>query len=79
MSSRELTPTLAGGGELGDGVGVEVEADDLVAGEAETLRHVAAHLAEADDSEFHVSCSFTCFAENLDSELWRGLAFELRG
>ena len=40
----------AGGGELGGGVFVEVEADDLVTGEAETLRHVEAHLAESDDS-----------------------------
>ena len=43
----------AGGGELGGGILAEVEADDLVTGEAEALRHVEAHFAETDDSEFH--------------------------
>ena len=43
----------AGGGEFGGGVFVEVEADDFVAGETETLRHVEAHLTETNDSEFH--------------------------
>ena len=43
----------AGGGELGGGVLAEVEADDLVTGEAETLRHVEAHLSKTNNSEFH--------------------------
>ena len=51
----------AGGGQLGGGVLVEVEADDLVAGETETLRHVEAHLAESNDSEFH-ACFLPCFS-----------------
>ena len=34
-------------------LGVAVEADDLVTGAAQTLAHVAAHLAQADQSELH--------------------------
>ena len=47
-------PERAGCGETRDGVVVEVEADDLVAREAKTLRHVEAHLAKSDDAQFHV-------------------------
>src|ERR1700721_1100451 len=32
---------------------IEVEANDLVTGKTQTLRHVEAHLAESDDSQFH--------------------------
>ncbi len=35
-------------------LGVEVEPDDVVAGAAQPLAHVATHLAEADESELHV-------------------------
>ncbi len=58
----------AGGGELGGGVFVEVEADDLVTGEAETLRHVEAHLAETNNSEFHVSFLYLC-VDGVNAEL----------
>jgi hypothetical protein len=44
MSSR-LDADVAGCGELGGGVRAEVEADDLMACEANALRHEAAHFA----------------------------------
>ena len=37
---------------VGD-LGVAVEADDLVTGAAQPLAHVAAHLAETDETELH--------------------------
>ena len=67
----------AGGGELGGGVFAEVEADNLVACETETLRHVEAHLAESDDSEFH-GCEFLSVSLcGLDAEIAE-IASELR-
>jgi hypothetical protein len=48
IASSELTPV-----ELLYGVCVEVKADDGVFSKAKTLRHVAAHLAKSNDSEFH--------------------------
>ena len=60
----------AGGGELGGGVLVEVEAYDFVTGETEALRHVEAHLAESDDSEFHVDSPFlTLRGDGVNAEL----------
>jgi len=41
---------VAGGRQLRHGIGAEVEADHLVAAQTQTLRHVAAHLAKADQS-----------------------------
>ncbi len=49
-SSSELTPSEPVVVSRGGGILVEVEADDLVAGEAETLRHIEAHFAESDNS-----------------------------
>jgi hypothetical protein len=50
----------AGGCELCGGFLVEVEADDLVASETETLRHIEAHFAETNNSKFHVRYSLNC-------------------
>ena len=48
---------VAGFGEAGDRFGVEVEADHLVAAKPQPLRHVSAHLAQADQSQLHRSSS----------------------
>ena len=40
-------------GQRGDRVGVDVVGDDLVAVAHQAARHVGAHAAEADDSQFH--------------------------
>ena len=53
-SSSELTPERAGLGEALYGVSVKVKADDFVARAAQPLRHVAAHLAESDQTKFHI-------------------------
>ena len=37
-------------------LGIQVVADDRVAGAAQPLAHVAAHLAESDEPDLHASC-----------------------
>ena len=62
-----MTHTTRGAGQRADqaleavdvaDVGVAVVPDDLVTGAAQTLAHVAAHLAQADQSELHRQSSF---------------------
>ena len=70
-SSSESTPSEPAAVSLAVASSVEVEADDLVAGEAEALRHVEAHLAETNDSKFHdrAPSYLCCVVRDVDSEL----------
>jgi hypothetical protein len=64
VAGRDHHPDRAGGFELVDQfgqagdvgeLGIAVVADDGVAGAADPLAHVPAHLAEADESQLHVN------------------------
>ncbi len=59
-----------GVGEPLDGLLRKVKANHLMAGPAEALRHVSAHLAETDHSEFHVRFLWTSLTLLSLNERW---------